>query len=100
MKPKAFRKIEMAKSFQVNLSSIVKHERDDVKPSIDLVKKMAVALGTTAGYLMRVAKNTLALKDQAMLKCINDINNLPEDDKNQVLYAINGLIKYAKLNAL
>jgi hypothetical protein len=61
---------------------------------------MAEALDTTAGYLMGEAKNPLALKDQAMLKRINDINNLPEDDKKHILYAIDGLIKYAKLNAL
>ena len=35
-----------------------------------------------------------------MLKRINDINTLPDKDKECILYAIDGLIKAAKLNAL
>jgi len=97
---KGFSQNEMAKAIEVHHSIIGKYERDEVKPSIDVVKKMAEALDTTAGYLMGEAKNTLALKDQAMLKRINDINNLPDDDKIHILYAIDGLIKYAKLKAL
>jgi transcriptional regulator with XRE-family HTH domain len=97
---KGFSQNEMAKAIQVHHSIIGKYERDEVKPTIDVVKKMAEALDTTAGYLMGESKNTSALKDQAMLKRINDINNLPEDDKKHILYALDGLIKYAKLKAL
>jgi hypothetical protein len=35
-----------------------------------------------------------------MLKRINDINNLPDEDKKHILYAIDGLIKYAKLKTI
>jgi hypothetical protein len=35
-----------------------------------------------------------------MLKRINDIKNLPEEDKKHILYAIDGLTKYAKLKTL
>jgi hypothetical protein len=41
---------------------------------------------------MGEAKNTAALKDQAMLKRINDLNSLPGEDKKHILYAIDGLI--------
>ena len=75
-------------------------QRLQVKPSIDVVVKIANALDTTVGYLLGEAKNTSALKDQAMLKRINDINNLPLKDKECILYAIDGLIKAAKLKAL
>jgi transcriptional regulator with XRE-family HTH domain len=97
---KGFSQNELAKAIEVHHSIIGKYERDEVKPSIDVVKKMAEALDTTAGYLMGESKNTMALKDQAMLKRINDINNLPEDDKKHILYALDGLIKYAKLKSL
>lgn len=85
---------------EVHHSIIGKYERDEVKPSIDMVKKMADVLDTTVGYLLGEAKNTSALKDQAMLKRINDINNLPAQDKEHILYAIDGLIKAAKLKTL
>lgn len=97
---KGFSQNELAKGIEVHHSIIGKYERDEVKPSIDVVKKMAGALDTTAGYLMGDAKNTLALKDQAMLKRINDIKNLPDDDKKHIPDAIDGLIKYAKLKSL
>lgn len=54
----------------------------------------------TVGYLLWEATNTSVLKDQAMLKHINDIHNLPEQDRIHILYAIDGLIKSAKLKAL
>ena len=91
---------EFSKLIEVHHSIIGKYERDEVKPSIDVVKKIADALDTTVGYLLGEAKNTSALKDQAMLKRINDINNLPDKDKECILYALDGLIKSAKLKAL
>lgn len=91
---------EFSKLIEVHHSIIGKYERDEVKPSIDVVKKIADALDTTVGYLLGEAKNTSVLKDQAMLKRINDINNLPAQDKEHILYAIDGLIKSAKLKAL
>lgn len=97
---KGFSQNELAKVIEVPHSIIGKYERDEVKPSIDLVKKMADALDTTAGYLMGESKNTATLKYQAMLKRINDINNLPDEDRMRILYAIDGLIKYANLKAL
>jgi hypothetical protein len=61
---------------------------------------MAETLHTTVGYLLGEAKNTTALKDQAMLKRINDINNLPELEREHILYALDALIKSAKLKTL
>lgn len=91
---------EFSKLIEVHHSIIGKYERDEVKPSIDVVKKIANALDTTVGYLLGEAKNTSALKDQAMLKRINDINTLPDKDKECILYAIDGLIKAAKLKTI
>jgi transcriptional regulator with XRE-family HTH domain len=91
---------EFAKLIEVHHSIIGKYERDEVKPTIDVVKKIADALETTVGYLLGEAKNVSAIKDQAMLKRINDINNLPETDREHILYAIDGLIKSAKIKNL
>ena len=97
---KGFSQNEFAKLIEAHHSIIGKYERDEVKPTIDVVKKIADALGTTVGYLLGESKNTIALKDQSMLKRINDINNLPDKDREYILYAIDGLIKSAKMNAL
>jgi hypothetical protein len=71
-----------------------------MSPSIEAVKKLAQVLDTTVGYLLGEAKEEKILKDTAMLRRLNDINALPEKDKEHILYTIDGLIKSAKLQAL
>ena len=41
-------------------------------------------------------KDKNILKDPLMLKRLNEINNLPEKDKECILYALYGLIRDAK----
>ncbi len=91
---------ELAKSLNTNHSIIGKYERDEVAPSIDVVKKLADALDTTVGYLLSETKQSNFLKDTAMLKRLNDISALPDKDREHILYTIDGLIKSAKLQAL
>lgn len=91
---------ELAKALSTNHSIIGKYERDEVKPTIDVVKKLAEALDTTVGYLLGETKQSNFLKDTAMVRRLNDLNNLPEKDKEYILYALDGLIKSAKLQAL
>ena len=43
---------ELAKLIEAHHSIIGKYERDEVKPSIDVVKKIANILETTVGYLL------------------------------------------------
>ena len=71
-----------------------------MKPSIEAVKKLAQVLDTTVGYLLGEAKEEKILKDTAMLKRLNDINALPDKDKEHILYTIDGLIKSAKIGAM
>jgi len=71
-----------------------------VKSSIDAVKKMAAILDTTVGYLLGESIEGKTLKDTAMLKRLNDISALPDKDRENILYTIDGLIKSAKLQAL
>ena len=43
---------ELAKILNTNHSIIGKYERDEVKPSIDVVKNLADELETTVGFLL------------------------------------------------
>lgn len=65
-----------------------------------MVKKLADALDTTVGYLLSETKQSNFLKDTAMVKKLNDLNNLTDKDKEYILYSFDGLIKSAKLKAL
>lgn len=55
-----------------------------MKPSIDVVKRLADELGTTVGYLIGEAKEAQLLKDPTMLKRFQEIDQLTEKDKECV----------------
>jgi transcriptional regulator with XRE-family HTH domain len=91
---------ELARQLGVHHSIIGKYERDEVKPTIDVVKNIAAALDTTVGYLLGESKKHEVLKDTAMLKRLNDIAAFPEDDKKHILYTLDALIKNVKLKLM
>ncbi|MBL7888013.1 MAG: helix-turn-helix transcriptional regulator [Bacteroidia bacterium] len=91
---------ELAKKLDAHHSIIGRYERDEVKPTIDVLVKLANALNTTVGYLLGENKEAAILKDQTMLKRLNDIASFPDKDKEHILYTLDALIKNAKMNSL
>lgn len=87
---------EVAKLLNTNHSIIGKYERDEVKPSIDVVKKLADVLDTNAGFLLGENNQTDILHDSSMLNRLNDLEALSSKDKEYILYTIDGLIRDAK----
>jgi transcriptional regulator with XRE-family HTH domain len=97
---KNFSQAELAKQIGSYHSIIGKYERDEVKPTIDVVKRLADVLETTAGYLLGESEDRELLKDPSMLKRLNDISKFPEADKNCILYALDAMINNVKLKAI
>lgn len=95
-KEKGLSQNEVAKILNTNHSVIGKYERDDVKPSIDVAKKLADLLNTTVAYLVGETQDNELLKDTDMLKRLKDINDLPEQDKKAILYNLDALLRDAK----
>jgi len=95
-KEKGLSQNEIAKILNTNHSVIGKYERDDVKPSIDVAKKLADLLNTTVAYLVGETQDNELLKDTDMLKRLKDINDLPEQDKQAILYNLDALLRDAK----
>lgn len=91
---------ELAKQIGSYHSIIGKYERDEVKPTIDVVKRLADVLETTAGYLLGESEDRELLKDPSMLKRLNDISKFPDADKNGILYALDAMINNVKLKAI
>ena len=87
---------ELAKLIEAHHSIIGKYERDEVKPSIDVVKKIANILETTVGYLLGESQDSQVLKDPAMLQRLNDISLLKENDKEHILYTLDAMIRDIK----
>ncbi len=97
---KSFSQAEIARQIGVHHSIIGKYERDEVKPSIDVVKKIALVLDTTAGFLMGETKEQNVLKDPLMFKRMADIESLPPRDKESLLLTVDNFIKATKFNSL
>ena len=78
-----------------NHSVIGRYERDDVKPSIVVVKKLAEALNTTA-FLLGVAESNGVLKATDMLKRPEEMNALHDEDGKHLLYNFDAVLRDVK----
>lgn len=87
---------QLAKLLNTNHSIIGKYERDEVKPTVDVIKKLAEELNTTAGFLLGETQEINVFKDPAMLKRLNDIESMDNEDKNHILYVLDSFIKATK----
>ena len=70
-----------------------------MKPSIDVVKKLAEELDTTVGYLLGEINETQLLKDPIMLKRFQEINELNEQDKQCVFTFLDAFLTKNKMQA-
>lgn len=95
-KEKELSQNEVAKLLNTNHSVIGKYERDDVNPSIDAVKRLAELLDTTVAYLVGEADTDELFKNSDMLRRLKDISQLPEQDKEAILYNLDALLRDAK----
>jgi transcriptional regulator with XRE-family HTH domain len=87
---------DIAKKMKTSYTVIGKYERDEMIPSIEVAKTLAQLLETTVGYLLGEVKLSNTFKDPAMLKRLNEISDLPEKDKEHILYTIDGLLQNVK----
>lgn len=97
---KGFSQAELVKQIDAYHSIIRKYERDEVKPTIDVVKKLADVLDTTVGYLLGETEERELLKGLSMLRRLNDIARFPEKDKACILYTLDAMINNVKLKAI
>ena len=89
---------ELGKLSGINGDIVGKYERDEMKPSIETAKKLADALEVSLDYLVSDAEPRVL--DKKTLQRLEDISKLPEDDREHIFYAIDNLIKAAKLKTL
>lgn len=82
-KERGFSQNELAKMLETNHSVIGKYERDEVKPLIEVIIKIADALNVSIDYL--VGKTSFEL-NQDMLKRFQEVSSLPENAKKTNLY--------------
>ncbi len=89
---------ELAKKVEVSRTIIGNYERNENTPSVDILLKIAKTFDVSIDYL--IGEGSLSTYDKEVLKRINDIEHLPNEDKQHIFYLIDNLVKAAKLKAI
>jgi len=92
-KQKDLSQADLGKAVGTSGDIIGRYERDEVKPSIEVVIKIADALEVSIDYL--VGKTTLAL-DKITLKRIQEIQGLTDQDKTHLFALMDAFLRDAK----
>jgi len=97
-KAKKWSQEDLAKEVGSSRVMIGNYERNSNTPSIDIILKIAKVFDVSVDYL--VGEGQLSTYDKEVLKRIEDIEHLPEEDKNHLFYVIDNLIKAVKLKSI
>lgn len=89
---------ELAKRVDVSRTIIGNYERNENTPSIDILLKIAKEFNVSVDFL--IGEGELSSYDKEVLKRINDIEHLPEEDKQHVFYLIDNVVKAVKLKSI
>jgi len=92
-KERKIAQVNLAEQIGVHPNVLGRYEREEATPSVDMAAKLAGALGVSLDYLVG---NTDVELDQSLLDKIALIQKLPDEDKNCIMYSIDGLIQHAK----
>lgn len=84
----------LAKALEATPTTIGRYERDEVKPSIEVAAKIAVILGVSVDFL--IGNIDTFVKDQVLLKRINEILKLSERDREHVFALLDAFLRDAK----
>jgi transcriptional regulator with XRE-family HTH domain len=87
---------ELAVKADVHVNVLGRYERGEALPSVEVAAKLADVLGVSLDFL--VGKSAIDI-DQALLDKMLTIQQLPDEDRQHILYAIDGLIQHAKNRA-
>jgi transcriptional regulator with XRE-family HTH domain len=89
---------ELAKRTNVSRTIIGNYERNENTPSIDILLKIAKEFNVSVDFL--IGEGQLSSYDKEVLKRIDDIEHLPQEDKEHIFYMIDNLVKAVKLKSI
>lgn len=84
---------ELGQQIDVHKNVLGKYERDEVKPSIDVAAKIADFFDVSLDYLTGKVDQEI---DQEIAERVTMIQNLPEKDKDYILFTIDAMLRDAK----
>ena len=93
-KKKGISQDELAKHLNTKGPAIGRYERDEMKPSIEAAAKMAQILSVSLDWLVGITDEEL---DTTTMTRIQDINKLPEKEKELVFEFLDSFITNKKI---
>ena len=91
---------ELGEMADVHYSHVGKYERGLSKPSLETLKKLADCLGVTSDYLLNGTQEDAAianLEDKDLLKMFEELEKLPDDDKDVIKKLIDAFLTKKRL---
>ena len=89
-KKKGISQADLGKRVETSGDIIGRYERDEVKPSIEVVIRMADALEVSLDFL--VGKTDMEL-DSSTINRIREVTALPDEDRKQVFMVVDALVR-------
>jgi transcriptional regulator with XRE-family HTH domain len=102
-KNKNLSQTELGQLAGLHYTHIGRFERGTSRPSGDTLKRLADALGVTSDYLLDGAANEAAkarFEDRELLKQFQEVEQLPDEDKNVVKKLLDAFLIKKQLQAL
>jgi len=93
-KEKKISQSELAIKAGIHNNVLGRYEREETLPSIEMAAKLAEILKVSLDYLV-LGKSDVTV-DQTLLDKVLNIQQLPEEDREHILYTLDGLIQHAK----
>lgn len=87
---------DVAKRIGTSGAIVGRYERGEMLPSIEVARKLAEAFEVTVDFLVTGWESPSSLKDRAMLDRWRALEELPEEDRDRILYMVDGLIRDAR----
>ena len=102
-KQKNLSQTELGHLARLHYTHIGRFERGTSRPSGDTLKRLADALGVTSDYLLDGAANETAkarFADRELLRQFQEVEQLPDEDKNVVKKLLDAFLTKKQLQAL
>jgi transcriptional regulator with XRE-family HTH domain len=102
-KQKNLSQTELGQLAELHYTHIGRFERGASRPSGDTLKRLADALGVTSDYLLDGATDEAAkarFADRELLKQFQEVEQLPDEDKNVVKKLLDAFLTKKHLQAL
>lgn len=87
---------ELGRKIGTSGAIIGRYERGEMSPSIDVARKLADVFGVTVDSLISERELPDLLRDQKMIERWRSLDQLPGDERDRILYVVDGLIRDAQ----